>query len=189
MSSRCERQKNMKLASTAKLPKKTSAKVDDPDNPAWTEDMLGAPALKRGRDREAAPTKVLTSIRLDADVLAFFKSQGSGYQSRINDALRSAWMANLTDRSKSLARKRKGRLPISSFLPANSPGRSAAEVWAAIPSQSQRIILASVYCSHCRRSVSIETFESELVGRGLVLRSSCPVCGGKVARHLEEVNL
>jgi hypothetical protein len=33
----------MKLATTAKLPKKTSAKVNDPDNPAWTEDMLGAP--------------------------------------------------------------------------------------------------------------------------------------------------
>lgn len=38
---------NMKLATTAKLSKKTSAKVNDPDNPAWTEDMLGAPVLKR----------------------------------------------------------------------------------------------------------------------------------------------
>ena len=40
----------MKLATTAKLPKKTLAKVSDPDNPAWTEDMLGAPVLKRGRE-------------------------------------------------------------------------------------------------------------------------------------------
>ena len=78
----------MKLATTAKLPKKTSAKVDDPDNPAWTEDMLGAPVLKHGRGPQTAPTKVLTSIRLDADVLAFFKAQGDGYQSRINEALR-----------------------------------------------------------------------------------------------------
>ena len=80
----------MKLATTARLPKKTSAKVDDPDNPAWTEDMLGAPVLKRGRGPQASPTKVLTSIRLDADVLAFFKSQGDGYQSRINETLRRA---------------------------------------------------------------------------------------------------
>lgn len=29
------------------------------------------------------------TIRIDADVLAWFKSQGKGYQSRINDALRS----------------------------------------------------------------------------------------------------
>ena len=40
----------MKLATTAKLPKKTAAKVNDPDNPMWTEDMLGTPMLKRGRE-------------------------------------------------------------------------------------------------------------------------------------------
>ena len=66
----------MKLATTAKLPKKTSAKVNDPDNPAWTEDMLGAPVIKRGRGPQAAPTKILTSVRLDADILEYFKSQG-----------------------------------------------------------------------------------------------------------------
>jgi len=70
----------MKLATTAKLPKKTSAKVNDLDNPAWTEDMLGAPVLKRGRGPQAAPTKILTSVRLDADILEFFKAQGAGHQ-------------------------------------------------------------------------------------------------------------
>ena len=88
----------MKLATTAKLPKKTSAKVNDPDNPAWTEDMLGAPVLKRGRGPQAAPTKVLTSVRLDADVLEYFKSQGAGYQSRINSALRMVFERSLTVR-------------------------------------------------------------------------------------------
>ena len=85
----------MKLATTAKLPKKTSAKVLDADNPAWTEDMLGAPVLKRGRGPQAAPTKVFTTIRLDVDVLAFFKAQGSGYQSRINDTLLKVVQRNL----------------------------------------------------------------------------------------------
>ena len=80
----------MKHATTVKLPKKTSAKVYDADNPAWTEDMLGTPMLKRGRGPQTAPTKVLTSLRLDADILEFFKSQGAGYQSRINAALRKA---------------------------------------------------------------------------------------------------
>ena len=80
----------MKRTTMAKLPKKTSAKVNDADNPAWTEDMLGAPVLKRGRGPQTAPTKVLTSLRLDADILEFFKSQGAGYQSRINAALRRA---------------------------------------------------------------------------------------------------
>ena len=59
----------MKLATTAKLPKKTSAKVNDPDNPAWTEDMLGAPVIKQGRGPQATPTKILTSVRLGADSL------------------------------------------------------------------------------------------------------------------------
>ena len=96
----------MKLATTARLPKKTSVKVADPDNPAWTEDMLGAPVLKRGRRPQATPTKVLTSVRLDADILAYFKSQGSGYQSRINEALRMEVNRNLTERPKTATRKR-----------------------------------------------------------------------------------
>ena len=95
----------MKLATTAKLPKKTSAKVNDPDNPAWTEDMLGAPVIKRGRGPQAAPTKILTSVRLDADILEFFKSQGAGYQSRINAALRMEVERNLNGRSKTATSK------------------------------------------------------------------------------------
>ncbi len=96
----------MKLATTAKLPKKTSVKVNDPDNPAWTEDMLGAPVLKRGRGPQAAPTKVLTSVRLDADILEFFKSQGAGYQSRINAALRMEVERNLAGGQRTSTRKR-----------------------------------------------------------------------------------
>ena len=96
----------MKLATTAKLPKKTSAKVNDPDNPAWTEDMLGAPVLKRGRGPQAAPTKILTSVRLDADILEFFKATGAGYQSRINAALRTEVERNLTGRPRTTTRKR-----------------------------------------------------------------------------------
>ena len=96
----------MKLATTAKLPKKTSATVADPDNPAWTEDMFGAPVLKRGRGPEAAPTKVLTSIRLDADILEYFKAQGAGYQSRINDALRVELNRKSSQRFSPTSRKR-----------------------------------------------------------------------------------
>jgi uncharacterized protein (DUF4415 family) len=96
----------MKFATTAKLPKKTSANVNDSDNPAWTEDMLGAPVLKRGRGPQAAPTKVLTAVRLDADILGFFKSKGAGYQSRINAAFRLEVERNLTARPSATAPKR-----------------------------------------------------------------------------------
>ncbi len=44
---------------------------------------------RRGRPRLAQP-KQAVSIRLDADILAHFKAQGPGWQSRINAALRDA---------------------------------------------------------------------------------------------------
>jgi hypothetical protein len=59
----------MKLATTAKLPKTTSAKVNEPDNPAWTENMLGERVIKRGRGPQAAPTKPHTSGRMGTDSL------------------------------------------------------------------------------------------------------------------------
>ena len=68
----------MKVSTTTKLPQKTSYKVDDPDNPAWTEDMLGAPTLLLGRGSQTTHTKVVTSVRLDADILNYFKSNRRG---------------------------------------------------------------------------------------------------------------
>ncbi|NOX74574.1 MAG: BrnA antitoxin family protein [Alphaproteobacteria bacterium] len=38
---------------------------------------------------DAPPFKKLVSIRLDVDVLEFFKSNGRGYQTRINQVLKS----------------------------------------------------------------------------------------------------
>jgi uncharacterized protein (DUF4415 family) len=39
--------------------------------------------------------KQQTSIRLDADVLAWFKAQGKGYQTRMNEILRDAMLKEL----------------------------------------------------------------------------------------------
>jgi uncharacterized protein (DUF4415 family) len=38
------------------------------------------------------PLKKPVTLRLDADVLAWFKAQGRGYQTRINSALRGVMM-------------------------------------------------------------------------------------------------
>jgi len=89
----------MKRAITLKSPKTTSHRRVDPDNPPWSEGMLGPPVLTRGRGPQKAPTKVLTTVRLDADVIAFFKAQGRGYQTRINDELRKVVAKGLTTRS------------------------------------------------------------------------------------------
>ena len=80
-----------------KPPATISVKRVDPANPPWTEEMLGAAVVRRGRGPQKAPTKVLTSIRLDADVLDYFKALGVGYQSRINKALRE-----IVDRGQSM---------------------------------------------------------------------------------------
>ena len=41
------------------------------------------------------PVKTSTTVRLDADVVAWLKSQGKGYQTRINAILREAMLRSL----------------------------------------------------------------------------------------------
>jgi uncharacterized protein (DUF4415 family) len=41
------------------------------------------------------PTKTLTTVRLDSDVLMWLKSKGKGYQTRINAILREAMLREL----------------------------------------------------------------------------------------------
>jgi uncharacterized protein (DUF4415 family) len=56
----------------------------DPDNPPWTEEELANAQLVL---RSSEP-KVPVSIRLDREVVDYFKAQGPGYQSRIDAVLR-----------------------------------------------------------------------------------------------------
>jgi uncharacterized protein (DUF4415 family) len=64
---------------------------DAPDmtSPEWRARFHDALSKRRGRPA-AAQTKVPTTLRLDPDVLAAFKSGGPGWQRRMNDALRAA---------------------------------------------------------------------------------------------------
>lgn len=57
--------------------------AEDPDNPAWTEAELQAARLVLP---SGAP-KVPVSIRLDPEVVEYFRTEGPGYQSRINAVL------------------------------------------------------------------------------------------------------
>jgi uncharacterized protein (DUF4415 family) len=79
--------------------------AQDPDNPEWTsEDFAGAKpakkvlprgvyeaAVKRYRGQrgpQKAPVKKPVTLRIDPDILAWYKATGSGWQSRMNEALR-----------------------------------------------------------------------------------------------------
>jgi len=73
---------------------KKSLKPDwqDPDDapdlstPEWQAIFDKAP-VRRGRPPLDEP-KVSTTIRLDADVLAAYRAEGPGWQTRMNDVLR-----------------------------------------------------------------------------------------------------
>ena len=63
---------------------------DAPDlsTPEWQAEFARA-KLRRGRPKLDRP-KVSTTIRLDDDIVAYFRKGGEGWQTRINDALRAA---------------------------------------------------------------------------------------------------
>lgn len=61
--------------------------VVDDDAPAWTPEMFAKAVVRRGLS--AQPNKTLLSLRVDADVVEWFKAQGRGYQSRMNALLRA----------------------------------------------------------------------------------------------------
>lgn len=49
--------------------------------------MAGTKIVRRGRPPAEAP-KISTTVRLDADVVEYFRSAGRGWQTRLNAALR-----------------------------------------------------------------------------------------------------
>jgi uncharacterized protein (DUF4415 family) len=50
---------------------------------------------KAARNPFYRPTKTAMSLRIDSDVLAWLKSQGRGYQTRLNAILRAAMLRSL----------------------------------------------------------------------------------------------
>jgi len=67
--------------------------IDLSDSPELTPDMFARAVVRHGlKDRE---NKAQLTIRVDQDVLTWFKSQGRGYQTRINSLLRAYMEANL----------------------------------------------------------------------------------------------
>jgi uncharacterized protein (DUF4415 family) len=59
----------------------------DPYAPEITAEQF-ATAVRRGRGPQKQPTKKLVSLCLDQDVIDHFRSQGRGWQTRVNDVLR-----------------------------------------------------------------------------------------------------
>jgi uncharacterized protein (DUF4415 family) len=69
-----------------RLDRQTSAQVED----IAARDREGAPMsdAEWARAEIVRPEKVAVGIKLDSDVLGWFREQGKGYQTRINEVLR-----------------------------------------------------------------------------------------------------
>ena len=79
------------LAALAAMPE---SEIDFSDIPATTEqDWRDAVRGKFYR-----PVKQQLTVRIDADVLVWLKSQGKGYQSRLNEILRAAMLDKIRHR-------------------------------------------------------------------------------------------
>ncbi|MDR6713091.1 uncharacterized protein (DUF4415 family) [Pseudomonas hunanensis] len=69
-----------------RLAQQSDREIDTSDIPELDEDFFRKAELR-------VPAKQAVTIRLDADVLAWFKGQGAGYQTRINQLLRQYMQA------------------------------------------------------------------------------------------------
>ncbi|WP_408207265.1 MULTISPECIES: BrnA antitoxin family protein [Paraburkholderia] len=70
-----------------RLAKTDDAQIDTSDLPELGDDFFQRAELH-------VPPKQAVTMRLDADVLSWFKEQGQGYQTRINKLLRAYMLAH-----------------------------------------------------------------------------------------------
>jgi uncharacterized protein (DUF4415 family) len=61
--------------------------IRDGDAPEWTPAQFARAVARKGL-KPVSP-KTLLSLRIDADVVEWFRAQGAGYQSRMNALLRA----------------------------------------------------------------------------------------------------
>ena len=93
----------MKRASTSRKSQSNWARVRslkdkdiavDRDAPEWSPQMFARAIVKKGL--KTPTSKALLSLRIDSEVLSWFRSQGPGYQSRMNALLRAYMEAHKT---------------------------------------------------------------------------------------------
>ncbi len=61
----------------------------------------------------------------------------------------------------------------------------AATLWATIPADRKKLLLANVLCGTCHHSVTIANFTGVVKAGNLLLVGLCAECRGDVARLIE----
>ena len=67
--------------------------LDADDAPEWTPEMFAEAIVRKGG--VLVPRKKVVSLRIDEDVIAWFRAQGAGYQTQMNALLRAYMEATL----------------------------------------------------------------------------------------------
>ena len=80
---RGETARRIRTGSSAAKPQAVSRAPFDPARTGWATDLVF----------DVREPKLAVSLRLDADVLRFFRGFGSGYQTRINEVLKAFMLA------------------------------------------------------------------------------------------------
>jgi len=80
-----------------KLAGRPDSEIDYSDIPQLTEKFW----KNAVRNPFYRPVKQQVTLRIDADILAWLRQQGKGYQSRLNSLLRSAMIKQLRGKEKS----------------------------------------------------------------------------------------
>jgi uncharacterized protein (DUF4415 family) len=92
-----DKQRRKELAAIAAIP---DEQIDTSDIPELTDEQLSSAV----RGRMYRPVKKPVTMRLDADVILWLKSQGPGYQTKANRLLRAEML-----RSRAGSRKQHGQ--------------------------------------------------------------------------------
>lgn len=61
----------------------------------------------------------------------------------------------------------------------------ASKLWAAIPTDTRKMLLSNVWCGKCRHEVTITNFSGAVKAGDLLLVGSCSECHSDVARVVE----
>jgi uncharacterized protein (DUF4415 family) len=103
-------------------------KIDFSDTPELTPQQFARAVVRRGL--KPVPRKMQLSLRIDSDVLEWYRRQGPGYQTRINALLRAYMQERKSAMRSARPRKRRvrrfgislspkvARVGSSSFMPA-----------------------------------------------------------------------
>ena len=67
----------------------------DEDSPKLSVEQIARMKPAHPEYWKVEPVKISVSIKIDADILSWYKSKGKGYQTRINKTLREAMMQSI----------------------------------------------------------------------------------------------